>query len=280
MLSPNTQLINITRNNENNNNMKITSSIIIFCSSLAAAFVADADAREIQTNLKGAVQAAASDEFYNLDGHLSLDTDNYATLSDDLSYTYQFRMDLSSPLIMTNNGEAKIDKCIGWASNVSPTNYTWYGISFQLPDDASGREGSWNAAPAEPLKEDGFVQMFNGTAVDVAKYNFTTSSDRPLIRARITNDMFWNTFTFDFADGSNHAEQKSEQLVLCIVSESADGTTTEYTSVVSPTMTLSLERLSAPAPTAAPTTSSSSMNGNFFAVSTSLASFGFLLLLL
>eukprot|EP00986_Skeletonema_menzelii_P006293 scaffold2378_cov152-Skeletonema_menzelii.AAC.11 len=86
--------------------MKITSSIIIFCSSLAAAFVADADAREIQTNLKGAVQAAASDEFYNLDGHLPLDTDNYATLSDDSSYTYQFRMDLSSPLIMTNNGEA------------------------------------------------------------------------------------------------------------------------------------------------------------------------------
>ena len=260
--------------------MKITSSIIIFCSSLAAAFVADADAREIQTNLKGAVQAAASDEFYNLDGHPSLDTDNYATLSDDSSYTYQFRMDLSSPLIMTNNGEAKIDKCIGWASNVSPTNYTWYGISFQLPDDASGREGSWNAAPAEPLKEDGFVQMFNGTAVDVAKYNFTTSSDRPLIRARITNDMFWNTFTFDFADGSNYAEQKSGQIVLCIVSESADRMTTEYASVVSPTMTLSLERLSAPAPTAAPTTSSSSMNGNFFAVSTSLASFGFLLLLL
>ena len=256
-------------NNENNNNMKTSSTTFLFFSSLAATFVADA----VALYLNGAVQAAASDEFYNLDSHTS-GTDSYAALSDDSSYTYQFQMNLSSPLVITSDGEPRIDKCIGWDSSVSPTNYTWYGISFQLPDDANGRGGYWNIALAQPLKDDGYVQMFNDTAVEVAKYNFTTTSDRPVIRARINNGLFWDTFTFDFADGSNYTEQKSEQLVTCIVSKGADGT--DYISVVRPAMTLSLERLSAPVPH---DPSSSSMNGSFFAVIT-LASSYFLQLVL
>ena len=249
--------------------MKSSSSTFLLFSSLAAKFVADADA----LYLHGAVQAAASDEFYNLDSHPS-GTDSYAALSDDSSYTYQFVMNLSSPLVMTSDGEARIDKCIDWDSSVSPTNYTWYGISFQLPEDANGLGGYWNNAPAQPLKDEGYVQMFNDTAVEVAKYNFTTASDRPVIRARINNGLFWDTFTFDFADGSNYAEQKSEQSVSCIESESTDRT--DYISVVTPTMTLSLERLSAPVPH---DPSSSSMNGSLFAVIT-LASSYFLLLIL
>ena len=74
--------------------MKATSTILI-CSSLAAAFAADE--HKMQTNLRGAVQAATSDEFYNLDSH----PEHYVVSSgDDSSYTYQFRMDLSSPLNM------------------------------------------------------------------------------------------------------------------------------------------------------------------------------------
>ena len=249
--------------------MKSSSSTFLFFSSLAANVFADADA----LYLNGAVQAAASDEFYNLDSHPS-GTDSYAALSDDSSYTYQFQMNLSSPLIMTSDGEARIDKCIGWDSSVSPTNYTWYGISFELPEDANGLGGYWNNAPAQPLKDEGYVQMFNDTAVTVAKYNFTTASDRPVIQARINNGLFWNTFTFDFDDGSNYTEQKSEQLVTCIVSEGADGT--DYISVVRPTIILFLERLSAPVPD---DPSSSSMNGSFFAFIT-LASSCFLLLIL
>ena len=256
--------------------MKTTSTIIIIYSSFAAIFVADAN--EMQPNLKGAVQTATSDEFYNLGSHSSVavETDNYAALTvDDSSYTYQLRMNLSSPLLVDMTGKPEIDKCIGWGSGISSTNFTWYGISFQLPDDAKSTEGGWNNAPTQPLKEAGYVQQFNGTA-QVARYNFTTSADTPVIRARINNGLFWNTFTFDFTDGSNYAERKSQQQVSCIVEET--GTTTTYTFVVEPTMIVSLERLSGPAP--APEPSSSSMAGGSFFASTALASSATFLLLL
>jgi len=110
----------------------------------------------------------------------------------------------------------------------------------------------------------------------VAKYNFVTSADRPVIRARINNSFFWNTFSFDFTGGSNYVEQRSQQSVSCTVEENADGTVLR--SVVNPTLTVSLERLSSPAPvpTPAPEPSSSSMAGSFFAI-TALASSAFFL---
>eukprot|EP00984_Skeletonema_dohrnii_P038366 scaffold41510_cov139-Skeletonema_dohrnii-CCMP3373.AAC.1 len=207
--------------------MKTLSSTILICSSLVATFVADA--HDMPTNLKGAVQAATSDEYYSPERNPSVETDNYVALSDDASYTYQFRMDLSTPLSMDSfDGTAAIDKCIGWDIGVSPTNFTWYGISFQLPEDAKGRGGGWNNAPAQPLKEDGYVQMFNNTAEGVAEYNFTTSADSPAIRARINNDLLWDTFTFDFTDGSNYVEHQSLQSVSCIEQQSDDGTRTSY----------------------------------------------------
>mmetsp|Transcript_9264 Transcript_9264/g.13998 ORF Transcript_9264/g.13998 Transcript_9264/m.13998 type:complete len:258 (+) Transcript_9264:68-841(+) len=254
-------------------------STILICSSLAAAFVADA--REMQTNLKGAVQAATSDEFYNLDTDPPVATENSVAYIGDSSYTYQFRMDLSSPLLMSNDGKAEIDKCIGWDSNVSPTNYTWYGISFQLPEDAKRIDKDWNNALAQPLKEDGYeqpftLQPFNDTAEGVAKLNFTTSADHPVIRARINNVLFWDTFTFDFPDGSNYAEQQLQQSVSCITRESEDGTSRTYTAVVNPILTVSLELLSAPS-APEPEPSSSAMAGTFFAIAV-LASSAFVLL--
>eukprot|EP00984_Skeletonema_dohrnii_P011878 scaffold4766_cov160-Skeletonema_dohrnii-CCMP3373.AAC.4 len=258
-----------------------TSTIVIICSSLAAtSFVADA--LEIQQypnpNLKGTqAQSAASDEFHNLDRHLSIEMgieiDNHVALGDDSGYTYQFRMDLSTPLTPL------IDSCINWDNfpgGVRPTNFTWYGISVQFPEDARAGFGASDTALAQPLKEVGFVQQFNDTAVGVAKYNFATSADRPVIRARINNGFFWNTFTFDFTGGSNYVEQRSQQSVSCTVEENADGTVLR--SVVNPTLTVSLERLSSPAPvpTPAPEPSSSSMAGTFFAI-TALASSAFFL---
>jgi hypothetical protein len=178
-----------------------TSTIVIICSSLAATFVANA--LEMQhypnPNLKGTqAQSAASDDFHNLDRHLSIEMDieidNHAALGDDSGYTYQFRMDLSTPLLMTFDGTPLIDSCINWdnfpGGGGRPTNFTWYGISFQLPEDTRALFGAADAAPAQPLKEDGFVQQFNDTAVGVAKYNFVTSADRPVIRARINNGFF------------------------------------------------------------------------------------------
>merc|ERR1712226_240330 len=129
-------------------------------------------------------------------------------------------------------------------------------------------------------KEDGYVQTFNDTALGVANYNFTTSADRPVIRARINNGLFWKTFTFDFTDGSNYVEQTSVQSVSCIIKESDDGTGKLYISVLKPTLTVSLELLSAPTPApTAPTLqpSSSSMTGTLFAF-IALASSAFLLL--
>ncbi len=182
-------------------------------------------------------------------------------LSDDPSYKYHFEMDLSTPL----TGQLDLDECIGWQIGESSTNFTWYGISFQLPEDSERGGGGWLNSPAQPLKEDGYVQMFNRTYLGMAKYNFTTSADRPVIRARINNGLFWDTFTFDFADGSNYDEQKSYQSVNCKVSESADGSST-WRNVVRPTMTVSLERLSGPTPAPTPEPSSSSMTGSFLAV--------------
>mmetsp|Transcript_8663 Transcript_8663/g.12424 ORF Transcript_8663/g.12424 Transcript_8663/m.12424 type:complete len:216 (-) Transcript_8663:44-691(-) len=197
--------------------------------------------------------------------------------SDDSSYTYLFQMDLSTPL------SGSLDDCIGWQPGDSSTNFTWYGISFQLPEDTQSISGGWNTAPAQPLKKDGYVQMFNVTALGVADFNFTTSADRPVIRTRINNGMLWESFTFDFADGSNYVEQKSYQSVSCKISESGEGLnkTTTFRSVVRPTMAVSLERLSGPAPTPAPKPepSSSFMTGSFFAMTAlALASSAFLLL--
>jgi hypothetical protein len=238
--------------------MKTTLSTILISSLLATKF-AYADASKIETQLKGAVQATKSDGFYNVDGYPSIDADNYMLSSEDSGYTYQFRMDLSTPLSMTYDGEARIDKCIGWDSSVSPTNFTWYGISFQLPEDARNGNGGWNTAPAQPLKEDGYVQLFNDTETGVAEYNFTTSADRPIIRARINNGLLWSTFTFDFEDGSrSYVEQKSTLGVMCKVSESADGSSSTWNTVVNPTLTVGLERLSASAPSSAPSPSPSS----------------------
>ncbi len=253
------------------------------CSSLVATA---ADAREMQTNLKGAVQAAAasaSDELYNLDSLPSVKADIiYEALIDESSYTYQLQMDLSSPLSMAYDGAVEIDNCIGWQPGDSSTNFTWYGISFQLPEDAKITEGGWNTAPAQPLKEDGYVQMFNDTALGVAEYNFTTSSARPIIRTRINNGMVWESFTFDFADGSDYAEQKTYQSVMCKTSESGEGfsKTSTWRYVVRPTMAVSLERLSGPTPAPTPEpSSSSSTTGSFFAMTAlTLASSALLLL--
>lgn len=262
-----------------NNNMKTTLSTILISSSLATTF-AYADARKIETQLKGAVQATKSDGFYNLNSYPSIEADNYMLSSEDSGYTYQFRMDLSSPFSMTYDGEARIDKCIGWGSGVSPTNFTWYGISFQLPEDAGNVNGGTNTAPAQPLKEEGYVQLFNDTETGVAEYNFTTSAARPIIRARINNDLLWSTFTFDFEDGSrSYVEQESTRSVMCKVSESADGSSSTWNTVVNPTLTVSLERLSAPStPSSSPSSepSSSSMTSSKIAV-TALALSAFFL---
>ncbi len=171
---------------------------------------------------------------------------------------------------MTYDGEARIDKCIGWDSSVSPTNFTWYGISFQLPEDAGNVNGGWNTAPAQPLKEDGYVQLFNDTQTGVAEFNFTTSTALPIIRTRINNGLLWSTFTFDFEDGStSYVEQKSTLGVNCKVSESADGSSSTWISVVNPTLTVGLERLSSPStPSSSPYSepSSSSMTSSKIAV--------------
>jgi hypothetical protein len=261
--------------------MKAARYTIIF-SSRVATLVADAheESVRVQPNLrlKGAVRAATSNEFYHLDSNsATVETDNiYAVSSDKASYTYQFQLDLSSPLSINYvDGTPKINQCINWDPSVSSTNFTWYGFSFQLPDDASEGEGGWNNAPAQPLKEDGLVQLFNDTYDGVATYNFTTSADTPVIRARINNGLFWNTFTFDFTDGTNYVEQKSTQSVMCIVKESDDGNGKLYTTVATPTVTVSLERLSAHLP---PPPSSSTVAGSFFAF-TALASSTLLLLL-
>jgi len=259
---------------------------IIVCSSFAATFVADAHPKQ---NLKGtqaqsATSDASSDEFHSLDRHLSIEMgieiDSHVTLIDNSSYAYQFRMDLSTPLLMTFDGTPLIDSCINWDNSpggVRPTNFTWYGISFQLPEDARALFGAANTATAQPLKKDGFVQQFNDTAVGVAKYNFATSADRPVIRARIINGFFWNTFSFDFTGGSNYVEQRSLLSVSCTVEENVNRTVLR--SVVNPTLTVSLERLSSPAPvpTPAPEPSSSSMAGSLFAI-TAFASSVLLLL--
>lgn len=183
------------------------------------------------------------------------------------SYKYQFRLDLSTPLVVDiSSGKPNIEKCIGWDQNVSPTNFTWYGFSFQLPDDTQSVNGGWDTAPAQPLKEDGFVQLFNDTSKDfVAKFTFTTSTDSPIIRARINNGFIWDTFVFNFSHESNYAEETSVRFVDCIVEESDDGMSKTYFSVAQPTVTVSLERLSGPEPTPSPT-SSSSVTSNFFAI--------------
>ncbi len=195
--------------------------------------------------------------------------------SDDPSYTYLFQMDLSTPLV------GNLDDCIGWQLYQSSTNFTWYGVSFQLPEDVDGVSGQWNNGPAQPLKEDGYMLIFNYTELGVADFNFTTSSSRPVIRTRINNNLLWESFTFDFADGSNYAEQKSYQSVLCKISESGEGLnkTSTWIDVVRPTMTVSLERLSGPTPAPTPEPSSSSMTGSLFAMTAlALASSAFLLL--
>ena len=158
--------------------MKTTSTILI-CSSLAAVTAAvtaaagqrfrfhPQDQKKQQPRLMGAVQTAPSDEFYNLGSHYStVETDNYVASSDDeirYNYIYQLRMDLSSPLSLDMNGKPQIDTCIGWDSSVSPTNFTWYGFTFQLPEDATGISGGYNTALVQPLKEDGFVLSFKET---------------------------------------------------------------------------------------------------------------------
>jgi hypothetical protein len=231
-----------------------TSALLIY-SSLATTFAdayADADASASKFYLKGAAQAATlkSEEHLNADlGQSNMEGDN----GEDLSYTYQLRMDLSSPLSYDYNvhgeGMAQIDECIGWDSNVIPTNFTWYGISLQLPDDA--RLSDWTVFHRpimQPLKEDGFVQLFGDEANGVVDLKFTTSADRPIIRARI-NDIMpvfltldWPTFEFDFSDGRSVAKAGWETGVKCKVAESANGATL-WRDVVTPTMDVSLERL-------------------------------------
>jgi hypothetical protein len=256
--------------------MKTTSTILI-CSSLAAVTAGQRFRdKEKQPRLIGAVQTTSSDEFYNLGSHSTVETTgNYVASSDDeirYNYIYQLRMDLSSPLSLDMNGKPQIDTCIGWDSSVSPTNFTWYGFNFQLPEDATGISGGYNTALVQPLKEDGFVLSFNETYKDVADYNFTTSADRPVIRARINNGLYWNTFVFDFTDESNYVEHQSLQSVDCITEERNNGTGRMYNTVMMPTLTVSLERLSWYG------SSSSSMAGSFFALA-ALVSTAFLLLL-
>ncbi len=237
-----------------------STSALLTYSSLATTFAdTQAYAYAGKFYLKGAAQAQAQadnlkyEEDFNTNtvvlGHSYMEEDN----GEDSSYTYQLRMDLSSPLSYDYNvhgeGMAQIDKCIGWDSNVSPTNFTWYGISLQLPDDA--RLSDWTVFHRpimQPLKEDGFVQLFGDEANGVVDLKFTTSADRPIIRARINDitqvflTLDWPTFEFDFSDGRSVAKAGWETGVKCKVAESADGATL-WREVVTPTMDISLERL-------------------------------------
>ena len=193
-------------------------------------------------------------------------------LSEDSSYTYQFRMDLSTVLTEAfPDSSHVIDSCIRWEDGISPTNFTWYGISIQLPEDATESDNSWSYPPASharPLKEDGRVQLYNTTDKGVARYQFTTSTDRPVIRARINDGVFWNKFTFDFTDEYvKYREQSLAQSLPCVVEDKDDGSF-RTTGFVKPTVTFSLELLSRPTPapattTVAPTLQPSDPNSSF-----------------
>eukprot|EP00984_Skeletonema_dohrnii_P011881 scaffold4767_cov80-Skeletonema_dohrnii-CCMP3373.AAC.3 len=66
-------------------------------------------------------------------------------------------MDLSTPLLMTFDGTPLIDSCINWDNSpggVRPTNFTWYGISVQFPEDTRGGFGGSDNALAQPLEGD------------------------------------------------------------------------------------------------------------------------------
>ena len=240
------------------------SNVIILCCSLAATspstlFGNGAEALEQEHeihDLHGAVQTSLFVEF-----------DTHQELSADSTYTYRFRMDLSTPLSTNYDGTPTIDSCIRWENGVSSTNFTWYGISFQLPENAKKDGGSWATAPAQSEKENGYIQLLNETDLGVARYNFTTSTIRPVIRARVNDGMFWETLTFDFSDeASDYLEHKLGRTVLCIVGEAEDGSFRRYNYFAEPTMTVSLELLKGPIPTPDPNLNSSFMARTLFAI--------------
>jgi len=172
-----------------------------------------------------------------------------AIAADPTSYSYSLLVNATTPfntLGVDTLGEPIIDQCVYWDESVSPENFTWYGFRIQLPDGASTGSGGHYATVTRATKELGLVQPYNTTKYPwgILGYGITTQEAKPTIKMNFNNRLFWNSYTFDFADGDDDYQAFTIELqgyVRCYGSP-ANATSRLSLMPVIPTLTISLQR--------------------------------------
>lgn len=230
--------------------IKATTSLSLLLVPNGRNFVAAAADRSGIPPLEGAEPAAKSDIYDELKGYQNVDNGALVAIA-NAGYTYYLRINATLPLKLSGNGELEVDRCVEWMSDANDSNFTWYGLQVQLPDDASTTSGRYYPDVTRATKELGYVQQYNTTPpVSILGYNFTTKESQPTIRINFNDEPFWDTYTFNFVDqgsvvagDANYQEFKKTMngAVSCYATPASESWRTVLAPVI-PTLTITLQR--------------------------------------
>lgn len=183
-------------------------------------------------------------------------------------YTYSLSVNASLPV------DDRIDRCVAWpageanfdrAGVSNGVNFTWYGLRIMLPDDGAAPSGFRYPDLSGATRELGWTQDY-GDAAEVLAYNVTTQESQPTVKINFNDELFWNTFKFDFvqsgggaaavSDGADYQEFKKELRGAIYCWTVIEENYRQSIFPVVPTLTISMRRLDGPSSPPGPAPSS------------------------
>ncbi|KAL7547144.1 hypothetical protein ACHAWF_010462 [Thalassiosira exigua] len=244
-----------------------------------------------QDNIEGLqsdrTTAAAAGERENAEGaaiEFEANADGVSTVVAS-GYTHSIRIEAHLPLKADNAGGAYIDRCVEWMDGANGSNFTWYGLRIQIPDDATTGSGRYIPAATLATKELGLVQGYNSIPMyTLLEYNITTSESQPTIRVNFNDLPLWDSYTFDFVEGWDVAEDGSGYqefdktmpgAISCYATPASESSRIVLVPVI-PTLTISMTRPPTPNPTSAAIALQGTKLNLSFAVATALLALTFL----
>lgn len=188
-------------------------------------------------------------------------------------YTYFLEIKATTPLETSwDTDTPEIENCVEWMPWSNEFNFTWYGFQIQLPIGAESVSGRYYS----DITGAGFAQPYNVTSPgdSILSYNISTSEAEPAIFININDDLFWESYIFDFAssdsviseDGNRQEFKKELQGEVSCYATLANETSRTVIFPVIPTLTISMTRFAGPSPSPGPVSNGVLSNGHIFGI--------------
>lgn len=152
-------------------------------------------------------------------------------------YEYQLVMSATTSL------SSQYGECTGWKEEQNPSNFTWYGLQVQLPDDAVTGNGQYFTDVTSFDEDDGIDQPYNETEpMIMLNYTFQSSESSPVVRINLNGDALWDSYKFDFAGVDSGAVKEHEKSFTVWCTTHVDSSSRTQVPAVRPTLTTSLQQ--------------------------------------